>query len=138
MSRGKAITVATRFGHVDQASQKRHNEGPWRRLRRSGQPESANELALVSAAAVPAPGLVSIFVGGGPVLVAISPDGSQAYVTNADADALDVIDTAAATVINTITVGNSPIAVAITPDSRWMAYQYGTRVSQLYVSDTLQ
>ena len=29
-------------------------------------------------------------------------------------------------------------AVAITPDSRWMAYQYGTRVSQLYVSETLK
>ena len=29
-------------------------------------------------------------------------------------------------------------AVAITPEGRWMTYQYGTRVSQLYVSDTLK
>jgi eukaryotic-like serine/threonine-protein kinase len=28
--------------------------------------------------------------------------------------------------------------IAITPDGRWMAYQYGTQVGQLYVSDTLQ
>jgi len=37
-------------------------------------------------------------------------------------------------------VGLRPMvnAVAITPDGRWMAYQYGTQVSQLYVSDTLK
>lgn len=29
-------------------------------------------------------------------------------------------------------------AVAITPDGRWMAYQYGTQIGQLYVSDTLK
>lgn len=29
-------------------------------------------------------------------------------------------------------------AVAITQDGRWMAYQYGTQVGQLYVSDSLQ
>ena len=111
--------MALQFGHVDQATQKRQNDGLWRRLRGAGQPEGANELALVSPATVPAPGLVSIFVGGGPVLVAITPDGSQAYVTNADVDAVNVIDTATATVSNTITVGNSPTAgLAITPDGK--------------------
>jgi YVTN family beta-propeller protein len=127
--------VAAQFGHADQARQGRQNEGPWRRLRRAGQPGAADERALVSPATAPAPGLVSIFVGGGPVLVAIPPDGRQAYVTNADADAVNVIDTATATVSNTITVGNSPTGVAITPDGK-QAYVTSQAAGTVSVIDT--
>jgi YVTN family beta-propeller protein len=100
------MTVAAQVAHADQAQQERQDKGPWRRLRPAGQPGAADEPGLFSPAAVPAPGLASIFVGGGPLLVAITPDGSQAYVTNAGLDAVTVIDTATAMVSNTIAAGN--------------------------------
>jgi uncharacterized repeat protein (TIGR01451 family) len=54
-----------------------------------------------------------------PFAVAITPDGTRAYVTGyQNAGAVSVIDTATNTVTTTITtgIGNFPAAVAITPD----------------------
>ena len=49
--------------------------------------------------------------------MAITPDGTRAYVTNRRRDTVSVIDTATNTVIGTpIPVGNSPVGVAVTPD----------------------
>ncbi len=50
-----------------------------------------------------------------PIGVAITPDGTRAYVTNqaSDPGTVSVIDTANNEVIDTITVGNSPAGVAI-------------------------
>ena len=87
----------------------------WRRLRGAKRPGAPREPALVSPAGVPAPALASIFVGGDPAGVAITPDGSQAYVTNLDAGTVSVIDTGTATVSATVAVGTGPVGVAITP-----------------------
>ncbi len=53
---------------------------------------------------------------GSPFYIAISPDGTRAYVSNEDLDTISVIDTATRTVVATIPVGDSPRGVAFTPD----------------------
>ena len=55
-------------------------------------------------------------VGTAPTRVAVTRDGSRAYVTNRDSDSISVIDTAADAVIETIPVGDSPTYLAVTPD----------------------
>jgi YVTN family beta-propeller protein len=62
--------------------------------------------------------IATIPVGAGPIGIAITPDGTRAYVTNEDSNTVSVIDTATNTVVATITVGVHPVAVAITPAPR--------------------
>ncbi len=53
--------------------------------------------------------------------IAISPDGSRAYVTHGDdgaAGQLSVIDTATKTVLNTLAVGNFPVGVTVSPNGQ--------------------
>ena len=73
----------------------------------------------------------TIAVGYEPVGVAVSPDGSQVYVTNQCASSsncnngtVSVIDTATNAVTATIPVGNAPLGVAVSPDG-----------SQVYVTN---
>ena len=54
-----------------------------------------------------------IHVGNGPVGIAITPDGSKAYVANQFDNTVSVIATATNTVVTTIGVGSSPIAFGI-------------------------
>ncbi|MDI9916858.1 beta-propeller fold lactonase family protein, partial [Rhodococcus sp. IEGM 1379] len=54
--------------------------------------------------------------GANPYGVAITPDGSHAYVTNLGSASVSVIETATNTVTGTIPVGQSPYGMAITPD----------------------
>ena len=62
---------------------------------------------------------VPITVGSGPLEVAITPDGTHAYVTNFNAGTVSVIDTTTNTVAGVpITVGTKPIGVAICPAPR--------------------
>jgi YVTN family beta-propeller protein len=51
-----------------------------------------------------------------PIGVAITPDGTRAYVANAFDHTVSVIDTSTNPVITTIPVGAFPDGVAITPD----------------------
>uniref|UniRef100_UPI000A96E89D YncE family protein n=1 Tax=Rhodococcus marinonascens TaxID=38311 RepID=UPI000A96E89D len=51
-----------------------------------------------------------------PVGVAVTPDGTRAYVTNVGDGTVSVIDTATNTVVETVPVGAAPQGVAITPD----------------------
>ncbi|MCH9802114.1 MAG: YncE family protein, partial [Actinomycetia bacterium] len=68
-------------------------------------------------AALAAPTVTAtIAVGNNPAGVAITPDGSTAYVTNFENSNVSVIDTATNTVTTTIAVGDEPAGVAITPD----------------------
>lgn len=56
-------------------------------------------------------------VGSGPRAVAISPDGTYAYVANADDDSVTVLNLVTGETITTITgVGDQPVAIAISPD----------------------
>ncbi|KQV21961.1 hypothetical protein ASC74_16280 [Pseudomonas sp. Root329] len=58
----------------------------------------------------------SIPVGNGPYRIAVSPDGTRAYVSGHHTNTLSVIDTATNQVLTTIPVGNTPIGVAVSPD----------------------
>ena len=59
----------------------------------------------------------TIGVGLRPVEVAVSPDGTRAYVTNGSSDTVSVINTAANQVAATIGVRSGPSGVAVSPDS---------------------
>jgi YVTN family beta-propeller protein len=60
--------------------------------------------------------ITTIAVGVVVVGVAVSPDGTVAYVTELSTGTVEVIDTASNTVIATIPVGAGPAAVAFSPD----------------------
>ncbi|SEH61361.1 VCBS repeat-containing protein/40-residue YVTN family beta-propeller repeat-containing protein [Mycolicibacterium rutilum] len=64
------------------------------------------ELAVNSVIATPE-------VGEGPQAVVISPDGTRAYVANADGDSVTVLNTADHSTVGTITVGDRPVALAL-------------------------
>lgn len=69
--------------------------------------------------------MATIKVGRAPTAVAISPDGTHAYVTNTRANSVSVIDTATNEVVApAIKVGRDPIALAVAPDG-----------SRVYVAD---
>jgi YVTN family beta-propeller protein len=60
----------------------------------------------------------TVTVGSSPTGAAVTPDGTQVYVTNSShsSNSVSVIDTATNTVGATISVGSNPIGVAVTPD----------------------
>jgi YVTN family beta-propeller protein len=57
-----------------------------------------------------------ITVGSHPYYVAVTPDGSTAYVSHVDGETVTPIDTSTNTADADITVGSDPEAIAITPD----------------------
>ena len=57
----------------------------------------------------------AISVGLLPTGIAVTPDGTKAYVANSGSN-VSVIDTTTNTLSSSITAGNNPTAVAITPD----------------------
>ena len=65
--------------------------------------------------------------------MAITPDGTRAYVTNPDSNSVSVIDTATNSVVATIAVGG--FGVAITPDGT-RAYVAGGGFNTVAVIDT--
>jgi YVTN family beta-propeller protein len=67
----------------------------------------------------------TIAVGDDPAVVAITPDGTKAYVTNYQAMTVSVIDIATNTVIETVDVGERSIGVAVKPDGQEV-YVIGT------------
>jgi YVTN family beta-propeller protein len=60
--------------------------------------------------------VATVPVGSFPYGVAVTPDGTHAYVANQGSNDVSVIDTASNTVVATIPVGNAPSGVAVTPD----------------------
>jgi YVTN family beta-propeller protein len=56
--------------------------------------------------------VATILVGFGPNGVAVTPDGTRAYVTNTIDGTVSVISTASNKVVATIPVGNFPLAVS--------------------------
>jgi YVTN family beta-propeller protein len=78
-----------------------------------------------------------ITVGTGPDGVAITPDGTRAYVADEGASSVSVIDTSTNTVIGSpITVGSGPFGVALAiascPQVRAMVSATGDRHSRVY------
>ena len=59
--------------------------------------------------------IATVTVGSAPYGVAVSPDGTLAYITSSGANSVSVVDTANNTVIATVTVGSPPYGVAVTP-----------------------
>ena len=59
-----------------------------------------------------------IDVGMGPDAIAISPDGSSAYVANSQDNTVSVINVATKSVSSTISVGHVPDAIAFSPDGK--------------------
>ena len=57
-------------------------------------------------------------LAGGPTRIAMTVDGTRAYVLLADLHAVAVIDTSIDAVVGTIPVADSPVALAVTPDGR--------------------
>ena len=58
-------------------------------------------------------------MGSNPIAIALTPDGSQAYISNEYDGTISVINTSANTVSATISLGSSayPLAVTVTPDN---------------------
>ena len=77
----------------------------------------------------------TIRVGRSPTEVAVSPDGTRAYVTNTGSSTVSVIDTTTNTVIATIRVGERPTQVAVSPDGT-LAYVTNTDSNTVSVIDT--
>ena len=71
----------------------------------------------LAVAVVPGVASASIPVGKMAQGLAISPDGTRAYVANSHANTVSVIDTNTRTVTATVPVGLYPLGVAFTPDS---------------------
>jgi YVTN family beta-propeller protein len=60
--------------------------------------------------------IATVTVGVNSVGVAVSPDGTRAYVVNATDNSVSVINTTTNTVVATVNVGHRPIGVAFAPD----------------------
>jgi YVTN family beta-propeller protein len=62
--------------------------------------------------------VTTINVGTTPLGVAVSPDGTRAYVANNNlaSNSVSVINTATNTVVATVNVGTSPVGVTVSPD----------------------
>ncbi len=80
---------------------------------------AAHTVAAPPPAQTAAPGTVP--VGGFPVAVAVSPDGSCVYVVNSADGSVSVLDTDTGTVTATVAVGREPFGIALTVDGR-LAY----------------
>ncbi len=73
-------------------------------------------------------------IGGEPYAVAMSPDGSRAYVTDIENNRVSVIDVAGHSVIGSIAVGGSPWGITVASDGR--AYVVNSDDATVSVIDT--
>jgi len=80
--------------------------------------EGANAVKSWDPTRYPYPYLTSIPVGTQPYGVAISPDSTRLYVTNAGSGTLSIVNIATDTVVATVPVGLQPRGVAAHPDGR--------------------
>ncbi|MCA1005666.1 beta-propeller fold lactonase family protein [Rhodococcus hoagii] len=117
----------------------RSHPPPWRARLSAGVGAAALTVAALVAGVSPASAdtvTTTIPVGTQPFGVAITPDGTRAYITNAAGNTVSVIDTATTTVIgDPIPVGTEPSRVAITPDGS-RAYVTNQSSNTVSVIDT--
>jgi YVTN family beta-propeller protein len=62
----------------------------------------------------------------------LSPDGKTIYLTNADSNAISLIDTAQRKVVGEIKTGGGPNRVTITPDGKTLVYSLGAAHSAAF------
>ena len=74
-------------------------------------------------------------VGTTPWGVAIRPDGTAAYVSNANEDTVSVIDTATLAVTNTIHIGHVPTGISATQDVAWVSGNASATASAIDLSN---
>ena len=74
--------------------------------------------------------VATVSVGDQPTCVALTRDGTRAYVTNFQGPSVSVIDTATNSVVATVPVDPNPVGVAITPDGTY-AYVATGRLAAL-------
>jgi YVTN family beta-propeller protein len=80
--------------------------------------------------------VATVGVGSHPRGIAVAPDGKHAYVTNAAANTVSVIDTATNTVVGSpISVGDNPFVVTVAPDGKH-AYVTNLTSNNVSVIDT--
>jgi len=79
----------------------------------------------------------TINAGHYPLGVVIAPDGTKAYVANAEGT-VSIIDTSINNVIGTVEVGGYPYGIAISPDGKkvYVACDEGSNNGYIYVIDT--
>ena len=75
----------------------------------------SDTVSVIDTATHPPSVVATITVGSGPLVVAVTPDGKHAYVTNFISSNVSVIDTASNTVAATVPVGSNPVGVGIVP-----------------------
>lgn len=99
---------------------------------------SAGLVALAGTAhAVTVPTVVtSVPVDSNPFSVAVTPDGSRAYVANLSGSDVSVVDTATNTQIATIPTGPFTTGVAVSPDGTHVYATYASGGGQLAVIST--
>jgi len=79
--------------------------------------------------------VATITVGGAPWSVAMTPDGSRAYVANYGSPSIAVIDTTSNAIIGTVNVGGSSNGVVVSPDGT-RAYVAVRAIQTVAVLDT--
>jgi uncharacterized protein (TIGR03437 family) len=79
--------------------------------------------------------VTTVGVGDSPIGVAITPDGTRAYVANSQSSSVSVVDTSSNKVVATVRVGATPAGVAITPDGT-RAYVANSNSSSVSVIQT--
>ena len=75
-----------------------------------------------------------IRVGSRPTAIAITPDGTMAFVANFYSESVSVISTASNTIIATVMVGENPTAIATSSDRAYVANNYGHSVSVIDIN----
>lgn len=89
------------------------------------------------AQATPYDTFLSAPVGISPQAVAVSPDGSKAYVANNDSGSVSEVNTLTGAVLRTFTVGYKPSALAVTSDGRevFVTNYLDNTVTEIRLSD---
>lgn len=70
-------------------------------------------------------------------MVAVSPDGARAYVTNVNAGTVSVVDLQAGVAVQVVQAGAAPEGIALTPDGAqlWVAERDGAQIRVFETSD---
>jgi len=100
---------------------------------------SLTAVALLATGALPASAIgetSSLGVGTSPLYIAVTPDGTRAYVTNNGLNTVSVINTATIAIVKSIAVGSKPTGIAVSPNGStvYVTNQVGASVTVIATS----